>query len=753
MAESDKNVIGIAMNLDVTDLKSGLAEVNKEIKKSKDDFAAVTSSMDNWQKSTDGLTAKIKQLDTQLAAQTKAVAGYKAEIERVSKLEGDHTATLDRLRAKLKSTEQSFNVTAGQVKRYEASLAALQKQNITNSIKTAQSALSKFGNELKKVTKAQLAQNVAMLANPYAIAAAGVGFLIGKVTQYIQKKKEESAAQRQSIEEVKELKKEYADYGAVLNSALSAVTQQAKSYSDSIQQTINLRESIAKLKKEWSDTSSINNYLGLLAEHNAFMEEVKKRYGENSEAYKEGQEAYRSLLTDLVLLNAKLLESGKTEQEIKKVMEDIGVATKDAAAAFQIAKKGVEDFSNVNNKAANDKPVEFYSTTQFAEDKKHYEEWAKLREAREYKLATLDGDLTEAERVRAVAAIDDEMAKHNDYVKRYLEAQMRMKLAAEETTEDAVTGQEKVAANAETAADKFMKAWTGKLDNVGVSAQQIFNSVGNVASQAADTAKTIIDSVSEYWDNYYNEQLAALEEEESAETEKRKHDLSEIERQYMNYEITLDDFKSKKAQIEADITSDEAAAEDERNKKKEAIEREQDARKKSIFEANKAVTIAQLWIDSAVGQVTAFVNAIRDLGFPAGPIVGGITAGLVLASTIAQTVAVASQQYQSAFAKGGIVDRPTIGLVGEAGREAIMPLENNTEWITELARKISIIQRTDLSAGMSTANNYSYGGDTFNNQRESYYYTQNIYAPKTPSRLDLYRDGKRLLSISKGGRR
>jgi hypothetical protein len=41
------------------------------------------------------------------------------------------------------------------------------------------------------------------------------------------------------------------------------------------------------------------------------------------------------------------------------------------------------------------------------------------------------------------------------------------------------------------------------------------------------------------------------------------------------------------------------------------------------------------------------------------------------------------------FAKGGVVDRATLGIVGEAGKEAIMPLENNTGWITDLAQKVS----------------------------------------------------------------
>lgn len=41
------------------------------------------------------------------------------------------------------------------------------------------------------------------------------------------------------------------------------------------------------------------------------------------------------------------------------------------------------------------------------------------------------------------------------------------------------------------------------------------------------------------------------------------------------------------------------------------------------------------------------------------------------------------------LARGGVVDKPTVAMIGEAGKEAIMPLENNTGWITELAEKIS----------------------------------------------------------------
>lgn len=40
------------------------------------------------------------------------------------------------------------------------------------------------------------------------------------------------------------------------------------------------------------------------------------------------------------------------------------------------------------------------------------------------------------------------------------------------------------------------------------------------------------------------------------------------------------------------------------------------------------------------------------------------------------------------LARGGVVDRPTYAMVGEAGKEVVMPLERNTGWITELANKL-----------------------------------------------------------------
>lgn len=79
------------------------------------------------------------------------------------------------------------------------------------------------------------------------------------------------------------------------------------------------------------------------------------------------------------------------------------------------------------------------------------------------------------------------------------------------------------------------------------------------------------------------------------------------------------------------------------------------------------------------------------------------------------------------LAMGGVVDKPTMSLIGEAGAEAVVPLENNLGWINKLASEISHELRpshtghmnSDNSGGqeyITSSNNtsHTYQGDTDN---------------------------------------
>lgn len=75
------------------------------------------------------------------------------------------------------------------------------------------------------------------------------------------------------------------------------------------------------------------------------------------------------------------------------------------------------------------------------------------------------------------------------------------------------------------------------------------------------------------------------------------------------------------------------------------------------------------------------------------------------------------------YAKGGVFNNPSIIGVGESGKEAVMPLENNTGWIKELAYMISSqitnVGRNFVPVGNSTIN-------TTTTNSEDKYMTSNI---------------------------
>lgn len=93
------------------------------------------------------------------------------------------------------------------------------------------------------------------------------------------------------------------------------------------------------------------------------------------------------------------------------------------------------------------------------------------------------------------------------------------------------------------------------------------------------------------------------------------------------------------------------------------------------------------------------------------------------------------------YARGGIVDRPTIIGAGEAGSEAVVPLERNKYWIKEVAKTMKADLRDEAGSGGLGA--IAQGGGGMN-------YTQIINAPKQPSRIQLYRQTRNLLAL-KGG--
>lgn len=89
---------------------------------------------------------------------------------------------------------------------------------------------------------------------------------------------------------------------------------------------------------------------------------------------------------------------------------------------------------------------------------------------------------------------------------------------------------------------------------------------------------------------------------------------------------------------------------------------------------NGVITMIERTINRAIGIINGAITLINKLP--------GVSVGYV------------NELYLPRLAKGGIIDNATVAMIGEQGREAVVPLENNTEWMDRLADRIAARNNT-----------------------------------------------------------
>lgn len=103
-------------------------------------------------------------------------------------------------------------------------------------------------------------------------------------------------------------------------------------------------------------------------------------------------------------------------------------------------------------------------------------------------------------------------------------------------------------------------------------------------------------------------------------------------------------------------------------------------------------------VDGIISAVTKLINfLISGIEYMVNLVISGVnkiidainSIGDNIGFTIPRVPEFEMPRFVPKLARGGIVAKPTQAIIGEAGREAVMPLDNNTEWMDILADKLS----------------------------------------------------------------
>lgn len=125
---ADEEKVTTKLEVDVTDFKKGLSDASRYIRMANSEFEKATAGMGKFTDSTDGLRAKLTQLERTLEGQEAAAAVLRHEYERVCREQGENSRGAQELAIKLNKQEAACARTKAQIEKYNRDLAEMSRE-------------------------------------------------------------------------------------------------------------------------------------------------------------------------------------------------------------------------------------------------------------------------------------------------------------------------------------------------------------------------------------------------------------------------------------------------------------------------------------------------------------------------------------------------------------------------------------------------------------------------------------------------
>uniref|UniRef100_UPI003AB113DE hypothetical protein n=1 Tax=Eisenbergiella sp. TaxID=1924109 RepID=UPI003AB113DE len=151
--------------VDISELKSQMQEAQRQIRLANSEFKAATSGMDSWGKSADGVSAKIKQLETTLSSQKTILNGLEEQYREIADAQGEGSKGAQELLIKINNQKSAIGKTEKELRNYNETLADLDDESndaekgadqfeeslddVADSADKAESMVSKLASGLK----------------------------------------------------------------------------------------------------------------------------------------------------------------------------------------------------------------------------------------------------------------------------------------------------------------------------------------------------------------------------------------------------------------------------------------------------------------------------------------------------------------------------------------------------------------------------------------------------------------------------
>lgn len=351
--------LGASFSIDTTDLKAGLAQANRLIRESESEFKAAAAGMDDWTKSEDGLSAKIKSLNSITDLQHKKVDALTSQYEQLI-ADGLDPASKEatELRTKINNETAALNKNEKELRDQNKALGEFENQ--TEKSAKAVDKLSKGFGVLKAAGKVAAVAITAVSAAVGAVTkqaidsyadyeqlVGGVDTLFGAASEEVQKKA--ANAYKTAGMSANEYMETVTGFSASLIQSLGGDTQKAAKYAD-----MAISDMSDNANKMGTDIASIQNAYGGFAKQNyTMLDNLKLGYGGTKEEMQRllddasklsGIEYDISSYSDIVsAIHVVQDEMGITGTTAKEASETIAGSLASAKSAYQNLLTGLAD--------------------------------------------------------------------------------------------------------------------------------------------------------------------------------------------------------------------------------------------------------------------------------------------------------------------------------------------------------------------------------------------------------------------------
>lgn len=309
---------------DISELKKSFQDAQRTIRVANSEFKAATAGMDKWSDSADGLSAKINQLNSVLAAEKKKLESLESQYALVAKEQGENSKGAQELLIKINNQKAAIVNTEKQIRTYNTKLddlkAATEKageaqEDTRNSFEKLSDTISDQEAELKRLKSeyANVALEQGKESDEAKALASQISNLSGELTENKAKLNDVEQAASEAADSVDDLGDETEDAGEAAESSSGGFTILKGAIANLVADAINW--AIDKFKE--LATSSDKALNKLQTKTGMTSAEISKFKGEMEDLYKNN---YGESLEDIADAMATVAQNSK-ETDPSKIKE------------------------------------------------------------------------------------------------------------------------------------------------------------------------------------------------------------------------------------------------------------------------------------------------------------------------------------------------------------------------------------------------------------------------------------------------